>query len=74
MFEVSKKLPLKDIYDKIQEELRNQYNLGIRRPTLPESDFAKSNFAQKTASWRYLRGPVLSQTLLNCSWERGRLA
>ncbi len=28
MFEVSKKLPLKDIYDKIQEELRNQYNLG----------------------------------------------
>jgi VWFA-related protein len=28
MFEVSKKLTLKEIYDQIQEELRNQYNLG----------------------------------------------
>jgi VWFA-related protein len=28
MFEVAKKMTLKDIYDKIQEELRNQYNLG----------------------------------------------
>jgi VWFA-related protein len=27
-FEVSKKLSLKEIYEKIQEELRNQYNLG----------------------------------------------
>ena len=28
MFEVSKKLTLKEIYDQIQEELRNQYNIG----------------------------------------------
>jgi VWFA-related protein len=28
MFEVSKKLPLKEIYDRIQEELRNQYYIG----------------------------------------------
>jgi VWFA-related protein len=28
MFEVSRKMSLKDIYDRIQEELRNQYNLG----------------------------------------------
>ncbi|HTY64322.1 MAG TPA: VWA domain-containing protein [Acidobacteriota bacterium] len=28
MFEVSKKLSLKEIYDRIQEELRNQYNIG----------------------------------------------
>ena len=28
MFEVSKKLTLKDIYNQIQEELRNQYNIG----------------------------------------------
>jgi VWFA-related protein len=28
MSEVTKKLPLKDIYDKIQEELRNQYSIG----------------------------------------------
>ena len=28
MFEVTKKLPLKEIYDRIQEELRNQYNIG----------------------------------------------
>jgi VWFA-related protein len=29
LFEVSKKLSLKDIYERIQEELRNQYNLGF---------------------------------------------
>ena len=28
MFEVTRKLPLKEIYDRIQEELRNQYNIG----------------------------------------------
>jgi VWFA-related protein len=28
MFEVSKKLKLKEIYDQIQEELRNQYSIG----------------------------------------------
>ncbi len=27
-FEVSKKMPIDDIYDRIQEELRNQYNIG----------------------------------------------
>ena len=27
-FEVSKKLSIDEIYDRIQEELRNQYNLG----------------------------------------------
>ena len=28
LFEVSKKHPLEQIYDQIQEELRNQYSLG----------------------------------------------
>lgn len=28
MFEVTKKLTLKEIYERIQEELRNQYNIG----------------------------------------------
>ena len=28
MFEVAKKMTLRDIYDQIQEELRNQYNIG----------------------------------------------
>ena len=27
-FEVSKKLTIDDIYDRIQDDLRNQYNLG----------------------------------------------
>jgi len=27
-FEVSKKTPIDEIYDRIQEELRNQYNIG----------------------------------------------
>jgi hypothetical protein len=29
MFEVSKKQPIEQIYSSIQEELRNQYNLGF---------------------------------------------
>jgi VWFA-related protein len=29
MFEVSKKMPLEKIYEQIEEELRNQYNLGF---------------------------------------------
>ena len=28
LFEVSKKQPIEQIYDRIQEELRSQYNLG----------------------------------------------
>lgn len=32
MFEVAKKMTLKDIYDQIQEELRNQYNIGYTPP------------------------------------------
>jgi len=32
MFEVSKKHPLDEIYDKIQEELRSQYSLGYGVP------------------------------------------
>jgi VWFA-related protein len=28
LFEVSKKQPIEQIYDRIQEELRNQYSLG----------------------------------------------
>ncbi len=28
LFEVSKKLPIEQIYSQIQDELRNQYNLG----------------------------------------------
>ena len=32
-FEVSKKLPIDQIYDRIEEELRNQYSLGLSRRT-----------------------------------------
>ncbi len=39
MFEVTKKLPLKDIYDRIQEELRNQYNIGYTPPNTAETGF-----------------------------------
>jgi VWFA-related protein len=38
-FEVSKKLPLKEIYEKIQEELRNQYSLGYTLPPAGNSEF-----------------------------------
>jgi VWFA-related protein len=39
MFEVSKKLPLKEIYDRIQEELRNQYYLGYTPSSPGGTDF-----------------------------------
>jgi VWFA-related protein len=36
LFEVSKKLPIEQIYSQIQDELRNQYNLGYT-PNPPDS-------------------------------------
>ncbi len=38
-FEVSKKLSLKEIYEKIQEELRNQYNLGYTPSNTAGNEF-----------------------------------
>jgi VWFA-related protein len=39
MFEVSKKMTLADIYDQIEEELRNQYNIGYTPPDADGSGF-----------------------------------
>jgi VWFA-related protein len=39
MFEVSKKLTLSEIYHQIQEELRNQYNIGYTPPDTGETGF-----------------------------------
>ena len=36
LFEVSKKLPIEQIYSQIQDELRNQYNLGYT-PNPPDA-------------------------------------
>ena len=47
MFEVSKKLLLKDIYDKIQEELRNQYNLGYTPPNTSDFGFRQIKLRTK---------------------------
>jgi len=41
MFEVSKKEPVQQIYSQIQEELRNQYNLGY---TPDRTDAAESGY------------------------------
>jgi VWFA-related protein len=41
MFEVTKKLNLKDIYDSIQEELRNQYYLGYTPPQTGVAGFRR---------------------------------
>jgi VWFA-related protein len=38
-FEVSKKLSLKEIYERIQEELRNQYNLGYTPSNTTGNEF-----------------------------------
>lgn len=39
MFEVTKKLTLKGIYDQIQEELRNQYNIGYTPSNITGTGF-----------------------------------
>jgi hypothetical protein len=41
MFEVTKKTRLKDIYDTIQEELRNQYCLGYTPPETGVAGFRR---------------------------------
>jgi VWFA-related protein len=46
-FEVTKKLQLKDIYDKIQEELRNQYNIGYTPPQTGSTDFRRIKLRTK---------------------------
>ena len=48
-FEVSKKLPIDQIYDRIEEELRNQYSLGYTPDkTDAGSGFRKSPSRSKT--------------------------
>jgi hypothetical protein len=54
-YKVTKKLTLKDIYDQVQEELRNQYSIGsILRP-IPAPDFGTSNFSRRMENFRSLR-------------------
>jgi VWFA-related protein len=47
MFEVSRKLSLKEIYDRIQEELRNQYNLGYTPPSIGGTGFRRISLRTK---------------------------
>jgi VWFA-related protein len=47
MFEVSKKLTLSDIYDQIQEELRNQYNIGYIPPDTGSTGFRHITLSAK---------------------------
>jgi VWFA-related protein len=47
MFEVTKKLTLKEIYDKIQEELRNQYNLGYTPANNSGTEFRRIKLRTK---------------------------
>jgi VWFA-related protein len=47
MFEVSKKLTLGDIYDQIQEELRNQYSIGYTPPDTGNTGFRRIALSTK---------------------------
>jgi VWFA-related protein len=47
MFEVTKKLALKDIYDQIQEELRSQYNIGYTPSYAGGTKFRRIKLATK---------------------------
>jgi VWFA-related protein len=47
MFEVTKKLTLKDIYDQIQEELRNQYNIGYTPSATGGTEFRRIKLLTK---------------------------
>jgi hypothetical protein len=49
MFEVSKKEPVEQIYAQIEEELRNQYNLGYTpdRGSTDESGYHKIQVSAK---------------------------
>ncbi len=49
MFEVTKKLPLKEIYDRIQEELRNQYSIGYTPSDLTGTEFRHINLRTKNS-------------------------
>jgi VWFA-related protein len=50
-FEVSKKLPIDDIYDRIEEELRNQYSLGYTSDSRdPSSGFRRIAVTVKNKS------------------------
>jgi VWFA-related protein len=51
MFEVSKKLPLKEIYSRIQEELRNQYNLGYTPPNPHGVEFRRIKLRTKDSRY-----------------------
>ncbi len=43
LYEVSKKLPIDEIYNQIEEELRNQYSLSATPPPqIPARDITKS--------------------------------
>jgi len=47
MFEVTKKLTLNQIFGQIQEELRNQYNIGYTPPTSSGGGFRKIKLSTK---------------------------
>jgi VWFA-related protein len=47
MFEVTKQLPLNQIFDQIQEELRNQYNIGYASPKSSGGGFRKIKLSTK---------------------------
>jgi VWFA-related protein len=47
LFQTTRKLQLKDIYDIIQEELRNQYNLGYAPPQSGSSEFHRIKLRTK---------------------------
>jgi VWFA-related protein len=51
MFEATKKLTLKDIYDKIQDELRNQYNIGYVPPKTGGSEFRRIKLRLKDGKY-----------------------
>jgi VWFA-related protein len=52
MFEVSRKLPLKEIYAQIQEELRNQYNLGYAPANTKGTAFRQIKLRTKDDKYR----------------------
>jgi VWFA-related protein len=51
MFEVSKKQSVTDIYQQIQDELRNQYNIGYTPDKADGSDYRKITLRAKDSNF-----------------------